>query len=133
VLLPSAAVVDWLHAASRVARAYGVIFRALMRASPLDHHRDRRARRDRNVAAAEVLRARRALVIDEIGYLAFDDANADLLFQVITMRYEKKSLVLTTNLAFSEWPSIFPSATSVIALIDRIVHHADVIPIEGKS
>lgn len=73
------------------------------------------------------------LVMDEIGYLAFDAANADLLFQVITMRYEKKSLVLTTNLAFSEWPSIFPSATSAIALIDRIVHHADVIPIEGKS
>jgi DNA replication protein DnaC len=73
------------------------------------------------------------LVMDEIGYLAFDAANADLLFQVITRRYEKKSLVLTTNLAFSEWPSIFPSATSAIALIDRIVHHADVIPIEGKS
>jgi DNA replication protein DnaC len=73
------------------------------------------------------------LVMDEIGYLAFDAANADLLFQVITMRYEKKSLVLTTNLAFSDWPSIFPTATSAIALIDRIVHHADVIPIEGKS
>jgi DNA replication protein DnaC len=73
------------------------------------------------------------LVLDEIGYLAFDSANADLLFQVITMRYEKKSLVLTTNLAFSDWPSIFPSATSATALIDRVVHHADVISIEGKS
>jgi DNA replication protein DnaC len=73
------------------------------------------------------------LVMDEIGYLAFDAANADLLFQVITMRYEKKSLVLTTNLAFSDWPTIFPSATSAIALIDRVVHHADVLPIEGKS
>jgi len=73
------------------------------------------------------------LVMDEIGYLAFDAANADLLYQVIAMRYEKKSLVLTTNLAFSEWPTIFPSATSAIALIDRIVHHADVIQIEGKS
>ena len=52
------------------------------------------------------------LVLDEIGYLAFDSANADLLFQVITMRYEKKSLVLTTNLAFSDWPSVFPSATT---------------------
>jgi len=73
------------------------------------------------------------LVLDEIGYLAFDAANADLLFQVITMRYEKKSLVLTTNLAFTDWPTIFPTATSAIALIDRIVHHADVIAIEGKS
>lgn len=73
------------------------------------------------------------LVLDEIGYLAFDAANADLLFQVITMRYEKKSLVLTTNLAFSEWTTIFPSATTATALIDRVVHHADVIAIEGKS
>lgn len=73
------------------------------------------------------------LVLDEIGYLAFDAANADLLFQVITMRYEKKSLVLTTNLAFSDWPSIFPSATTATALIDRIVHHADLLAIEGKS
>jgi DNA replication protein DnaC len=73
------------------------------------------------------------LVLDEIGYLAFDPANADLLFQVITLRYEKKSLVLTTNLAFSDWPSIFPNATTATALIDRIVHHADVLAIEGKS
>ena len=73
------------------------------------------------------------LVLDEIGYLAFDTSNTDLLFQVITLRYEKKSLVLTTNLAFSDWPSIFPSATSAIGLIDRVVHHSDVIRIEGKS
>jgi DNA replication protein DnaC len=73
------------------------------------------------------------LVTDEIGYLAFDAANADLLYQVIAMRYEKRSLVLMTNLAFSEWPTIFPSATSAIALIDRIVHHADVTQLEGKS
>jgi DNA replication protein DnaC len=73
------------------------------------------------------------LVLDEIGYLAFDAANADLLFQVVTMRYERKSLVLTTNLAFADWPSIFPSATSATALIDRVIHHADVIAIEGKS
>jgi DNA replication protein DnaC len=73
------------------------------------------------------------LVIDEVGYLAFDNRNADLLFQVITRRYERKSLVLTTNLAFREWPSIFPNATCATALIDRVIHHADVIAIEGKS
>jgi len=73
------------------------------------------------------------LVLDEVGYLAFDAANADLLFQVIALRYEKKSLVLTTNLAFSDWPSIFPSATTATALIDRVVHHADVLAIEGHS
>lgn len=73
------------------------------------------------------------LVLDEVGYLAFDKRNADLLFQVVCRRYEKKSLVLTTNLAFQDWPSIFPNATCATALIDRVVHHADVIAIEGES
>ena len=73
------------------------------------------------------------LVIDEVGYLAFDNRNADLLFQVVTRRYEKKSIVLTTNLSFRDWPTIFPNATCATALVDRVIHHADVIPIEGKS
>lgn len=73
------------------------------------------------------------LVLDEIGFLAFDNRNADLLFQVISRRYEKKSTVLTTNLAFSAWLTIFPNATCATALIDRVVHHADVIAIEGES
>jgi DNA replication protein DnaC len=73
------------------------------------------------------------LVIDEVGYLSFDARNADLLFQLVNMRYEKKSIVLTTNLAFSEWPSIFPNATCATALIDRIIHHAEIITIEGAS
>ena len=73
------------------------------------------------------------LIHDEIGFLAFDNRNADLLFQVISRRYEKKSTVLTTNLAFRDWPSIFPNATCATALIDRVVHHADVIAIEGES
>ena len=62
------------------------------------------------------------LCIDEIGYLAYDNRNADLLFQLVNRRYEKKSLVLTTNLAFSDGPKIFPNATSATALIDRVVH-----------
>ena len=73
------------------------------------------------------------LVIDELGYLSYDNRNADLLYQCLSLRYEKKSVVLTTNLAFSDWPMVFPSATSATALIDRIVHHADVIKIEGES
>src|SRR5262249_39350621 len=73
------------------------------------------------------------LVIDEVGYLAFDNRNADLLFQIITRRYERKSIVLTTNLAFKDWPTVFPNATCATALIDRIIHHADVIAIEGQS
>ncbi|MBI4956471.1 MAG: ATP-binding protein [Myxococcales bacterium] len=73
------------------------------------------------------------LIIDEIGFLAFDNRNADLLFQVVSRRYEKKSLVLTTNLLFRDWHTIFPNATCATALIDRVVHHADVITIEGES
>jgi DNA replication protein DnaC len=73
------------------------------------------------------------LVIDEVGYLSFDARNADLLFQLVNLRYEKKSIVLTTNLAFSDWPTIFPNATCATALIDRIVHHAEIITIEGDS
>jgi DNA replication protein DnaC len=73
------------------------------------------------------------LVIDEVGYLSYDARNADLLFQVVSRRYESKSLVLTTNLHFGEWATVFPNAACATALIDRIVHHADVIAIEGKS
>jgi DNA replication protein DnaC len=73
------------------------------------------------------------LIVDEIGYLSYDNRNADLLYQCLSLRYEKKSLVLTTNLAFSDWSSIFPSATSATALVDRVIHHADVIAIEGDS
>jgi DNA replication protein DnaC len=73
------------------------------------------------------------LVVDEIGYLSYDNRNADLFFQVVSRRYEQKSLILTTNLAFSDWPTVFPNATCATALIDRLVHHADVIAIEGDS
>lgn len=85
---------------------------------------DRKLRHYSNVAL---------LAIDEIGYLSYDSRNADLLFQIISRRYERKSLVLTTNLAFSQWPGIFPNATSATALIDRVIHHAEIIPIEGES
>lgn len=77
--------------------------------------------------------SRPLLCIDEIGYLSYDSRNADLLFQVVSRRYERKSLVLTTNLAFSDWPTIFPNAACTTALIDRVVHHADIIAIEGDS
>jgi len=73
------------------------------------------------------------LVIDELGYLSYDARNADLLFQVVSRRYENKSIILTTNLPFKDWPTIFPNAACTTALIDRIVHHADIITIQGDS
>lgn len=73
------------------------------------------------------------LCIDEVGYLSFDARAADLLFQVVSRRYQQKSVVITTNLAFSDWPTIFPNASCLVALIDRLTHHADVATIDGES
>ncbi|MGH2745898.1 MAG: IS21-like element helper ATPase IstB [Thermoleophilaceae bacterium] len=73
------------------------------------------------------------LLVDEIGYLSYDARAADLLFQVVSRRYERRSLVLTTNLPFSDWPTIFPNAATATALIDRVVHHAEILTIDGDS
>jgi DNA replication protein DnaC len=73
------------------------------------------------------------IAIDEVGYLAYDAHAADLLFQVVSRRYEQKSLVVTTNLAFKQWDTVFPNAACAVALIDRLTHHAEIISIEGES
>jgi DNA replication protein DnaC len=73
------------------------------------------------------------LCVDEIGYLSFDDKAADLLYEVVNRRYERKSLILTTNRAFKEWNEVFPNATCIATLLDRLLHHADVTLIEGES
>ena len=73
------------------------------------------------------------LVIDEIGYLSYDNHAADLLFQIVSRRYEKRPTVMTTNLPFSEWTTVFPNAACATALIDRLTHHAEIVVIEGAS
>lgn len=73
------------------------------------------------------------LCIDEIGYLAYDAHAADLLFQIVTKRYEQKSIVLTTNLAFRDWHTIFPNAACAVGLIDRLTHHAAIVKVTGES
>ena len=73
------------------------------------------------------------LIVDEIGYLSSDSRNADLRFQVVSRRHETRSLVRTTTLAFRDWASIFPNAGSAVALIARVIHHADLLAIEGES
>jgi DNA replication protein DnaC len=74
------------------------------------------------------------LVVDEVGYLPIDKHGADLLFQVISQRYETGSIILSTNKAFKHWPAIFNNdATLTSAILDRILHHAQTIVIEGKS
>jgi DNA replication protein DnaC len=73
------------------------------------------------------------LCIDEVGYLSFDDKAADLLYEVINRRYERKSVVITTNRPFKEWNEVFPNAACIVTLLDRLLHHADVTVIEGNS
>lgn len=73
------------------------------------------------------------LVIDEVGYMSYDSRYADLLYEVISERYQKKPTIVTTNKAFKEWGEIFPNAACVVTLVDRLTHHADLIRIEGES
>ncbi len=75
----------------------------------------------------------RLLVIDEVGYLSYSNRHADLLFEIVSRRYEEKSTLITTNRPFSEWNEVFPNAACVVSLIDRLIHHAEIIPIEGES
>jgi DNA replication protein DnaC len=80
------------------------------------------------------LLAPRILCIDEVGYLPIDKTGADLLFQVISQRYEKGSIVLTTNQPYKHWPKIFNNdSTLTSAVLDRLLHHAETVIIEGKS
>jgi len=73
------------------------------------------------------------LVIDEVGYLSYSNRHADLLFELISRRYEAKSTLVTTNRPFAEWSEVFPNAACVVSLVDRLVHNAEVISIEGDS
>ena len=74
-----------------------------------------------------------AVILDELGYVPFDKAGADVLFGFINQRYERRSLVVTTNLPFARWSEVFLNATAGAAVIDRIVHHATVLTTAGDS
>lgn len=115
------------HAA--VLAGHSVLFRSaaalleeLQRQSP-----DGRRRKLRSYANAGLL------CIDEVGYLSFDDKAADLLYEVINRRYERKPIIVTTNRPFKEWNEVFPNATCIVTMLDRLLHHADVTLIEGAS
>jgi DNA replication protein DnaC len=73
------------------------------------------------------------LCIDEVGYLSYDSSAADLLYEVVNRRYERASILITTNRAFKDWDSVFPNAACIATLLDRLTHHADVTVIEGQS
>ncbi|MCA8180700.1 MULTISPECIES: IS21-like element helper ATPase IstB [Burkholderia cepacia complex] len=73
------------------------------------------------------------LLVDEVGYLSYTNRHADLLFELISRRYEARSTIVTTNKAFADWSEVFPNAACVVSLVDRLVHRAEVISIEGES
>jgi DNA replication protein DnaC len=95
------------------------------------------AKQESSVARARRLEAYvrpHLLCIDEVGYLSYDVRHADLLFEVVARRHEKKrAIVLTTNKAFAEWPTTFPNASCVVALVDRLINRADIVAIDGES
>ena len=73
------------------------------------------------------------LVVDELGYLSYDACAADLIFQLVSRRYEHRSMLITTNLPFKRWDTVFPNASCAVALIDRLTHHAEILALEGQS
>lgn len=84
-------------------------------------------RKLRQYAAPDVL------LIDEVGYLSYSNRHADLLFELVSRRYQHKSTVVTTNRAFVDWGEVFPNAACVVSLIDRLMHRAEVVRIDGDS
>lgn len=73
------------------------------------------------------------LAIDEVGYLSYSNRHADLMFELVSRRYQNKSTLITTNRSFTEWKEVFPNAACVVSLVDRLVHRAEIIVIEGES
>ena len=73
------------------------------------------------------------LAIDEVGYLSYDARYADLFFEVVTRRYLSRPILLTTNKVFGDWTQVFPNAGCVVTLVDRLMHRAEIVALEGES
>ena len=73
------------------------------------------------------------LIVDEVGYIPFDPQAANLMFMLVSRRYERASLIVTSNKPFSAWGEIFGDEITAAAMIDRLVHHADILALKGDS
>ena len=95
------------------------------------------AAQESSAALARRLRrytAPKLLCVDEVGYLSYSNRYADLLFEVVTRRYDlQKPIVLSTNKAFAEWSEVFPHAACTVTLVDRLVHRSEILEIDGNS
>jgi hypothetical protein len=105
--------------------------------APADAHRTGRRPPHRpashRAGPATPIRRYALIIVDEVGYLPFEQDAANLFFQLVSSRYEHASLILTSNLPFSGWGGVFGDQAVAAAMIDRVVHHADVLTLKGAS
>ncbi len=90
-------------------------------------------RADRLKARFDAIDRYQLLIVDELGYIPFEREATDLLFQVISRRYERGSVAITTNVAFPDWTQVFPDAMAASAIVDRLVHHGTIFELAGES